>query len=75
MSFTANWTRFTHAELSRPPATKYTSTMQPAATAPTHRGQSSTTCRIVDAPSSCPARMDSDTNQMRTLAAPRMIRP
>ena len=49
-SFTTSCTRFTQAELSNPPATKYTVITAPPTTAPTHRGCPATTSRMVAMP-------------------------
>ena len=56
---TTSCTRLTQAELSRPPAMKYTVMTTPPTTAPSHRGAPATTSRIQAMAISCPARMAS----------------
>ena len=74
-SRTTNWTAFTQAEPSSPPAMKYTVITTALAIVPSHRGMPATTVSTAAPAMSCPARIDSVPSQMSDATTPRTVRP
>ena len=74
-SFTASCTMFTHAEVSSPPAVKYTITTPPPTRQPAYFGRPVTTLRIVEIAMSWTAGTASDPIQSRSDVIARTLRP
>src|SRR6266851_9128687 len=74
-SFTASCAMFTHAEVSSPPAVKYTITTPPPTRQPAYFGRPVTTLRIVEIAMSWTAGTASDPIQIRSDVIARTLRP